>query len=176
MERALQRRLKMDDAEFEKFLAEYGPFEFKGSIALVWNYNRPWHWKTKQEIFNLLLVTHQLDVSLPRLVIELIACFIQQQELFQDLDADTIQIKLVWSRHLFFSKHQRETLWEIVQRPGLSIHDTTYDASDEAFFVPIVVQKFWPRWREWCQELVTKWDRYRIVSPFRDRFAKLLDP
>lgn len=64
-----------------------------GDFPQIW-VDRPWHQLTKQEIYALILVSSRLGFTLPQLVLEKIAFWIQLIELCDDFRTKTICLQL----------------------------------------------------------------------------------
>lgn len=174
MERALQRRLQMDDAVFNKFWSKHSEnIKIQGDILLVCS-DRPWHHKTRQEIYSLLGVCKQLDLCLPRLVIELIAYFIQQAEVFADFRNNIIQMEFYWigigwsTANRYIKKYKLAEFQSLEVYWGSCLHTETQVKAlaqiDKCWLADSLVQ--------WLRNKVISWDRYRVQHYWRDHLAK----
>lgn len=169
--RQLQRRLQMDDSEFQLFWAKHGQYiKIKGDILLVRS-DRPWHPTTRREIYNLLEVCKELGFCLPKLVVETIAYHIQQCDVFQDYRDQTLELVVVWDKSDFHAVSSSPYLFN---RPGLVI---IFDLENE---LDILLDHWAPMDKQWLpdsvlvwmKKLVINWDRYRIMHYWRNRCAK----
>lgn len=79
----LQYVLDLNDSDFALLEPQIGPNSLDGDFPEIWR-DRRWHPLTRQEIYLLIWFSKQLGFTLPRLVLERIAFWIQLIELCKD--------------------------------------------------------------------------------------------
>lgn len=108
----------------EKALQSYGvplealkqiKHELAGDLPQIWT-DRPWHPLTRTEIYALIWVSNELGFSLPRLVLERIAFWIQLIELCKDFRTKSLSLHIVVETWLCtaieLSKYGHKFYWE----------------------------------------------------------------
>lgn len=201
MYNVLKSVFKRSDQEFQPIWDAIQD-KLDGDFPQIWaDADRPWHPKTRKEIYSLLLVTNRLGVTLPIYVVEQIAFWIQLIQLRKDFHRGKLLLQLVLdgkevpglysgytspfnTKGPFHLKptvklqiiSQNKTDSRLAQLSFMEVIKSDIGHYDQVPYPSPDAVKYWQKHhRRTIRRLLARKDRYRIVVPNRAEWDKFYE-